>query len=235
MNVLESMVSPLYVHGDLSFASSPVADKFYHLAKEQGFRSRSAFKLVQINRQFDFLSGCHALLDLCAAPGGWLQVAQQHLPVGSTIVGVDTAPIRPIRGVITLTEDITSDGCKNAIKRATNGVDTFDVVLHDGAPNVGGAWAKDAYEQSTLTLDALRLATQVLAPRGEFRLFFHCRKPLSHVFFLWFPSCFTLPTNRNIRDESVPIIGVHVAPIRLQQAIRQCQAAQAEIIEARIR
>mmetsp|Transcript_22326 Transcript_22326/g.72417 ORF Transcript_22326/g.72417 Transcript_22326/m.72417 type:complete len:960 (-) Transcript_22326:468-3347(-) len=143
-------------------------DRFYHLAKEQGFRSRAAFKLVQLNRKYGFLEKATACLDLCAAPGGWLQVAAKYMPSGSTIIGVDLVPIRAIRGCITLAEDITTDRCKAQIKRAADQVQSFDVVLHDGAPNVGGAWAMESYSQAALALDSLRLACHFLTPKGTF-------------------------------------------------------------------
>ncbi|CAN6354316.1 unnamed protein product [Urochloa humidicola] len=145
-------------------------DKFYHLAKEQGYRSRAAFKLLQLDARFRFLPTARSVLDLCAAPGGWVQVAVNHAPVGAFVVGVDLVPIRPIRGAHSLTEDITTTKCRAAVRRLmdANGVSVFDVVLHDGSPNVGGAWAQEATSQSALVIDALRLATMFLAPKGAF-------------------------------------------------------------------
>ncbi|KAL3678738.1 hypothetical protein R1sor_021694 [Riccia sorocarpa] len=145
-------------------------DKFYYLAKEQGFRSRAAFKLVQLDRKYHFLSNAHSVLDLCAAPGGWMQVCAKHMPVGSLIVGVDLVPIRAIRGAHTLVQDITTSQCRAAIKKLLKeqGHNVIQVVLHDGSPNVGGAWSSEATSQSSLVLDSLKLATEFLGPGGTF-------------------------------------------------------------------
>ncbi|KAB1207299.1 AdoMet-dependent rRNA methyltransferase spb1 [Morella rubra] len=145
-------------------------DKYYRLAKEHGYRSRASWKLVQLDSKFGLLRSAHSVLDLCAAPGGWMQVAVQRVPVSSLVLGVDLVPIAPIRGALAIEQDITKPECRSRIKSlmAQHGCVTFDLVLHDGSPNVGGAWSQEAMSQNALVIDAVKLATQFLSPKGTF-------------------------------------------------------------------
>lgn len=154
------------------------------MAKEQGLRSRAAFKLSQINRKFPVLESAQtAVLDLCAAPGGWTQICARTCNSSVQIVAVDILPIRSLRGhhnVTTLIGDITTDKCRSEIQRTVrsavvttpgnrgNGGGAVDVVLHDGAPNIGADYAKDAYLQNEIALSALQCATQHLKAGGTF-------------------------------------------------------------------
>jgi AdoMet-dependent rRNA methyltransferase SPB1 len=152
-------------------------------AKEQGLRSRAAFKLTQINKKFGFLERCqHGILDLCAAPGGWTQIAARTASRTIPIIAVDIQPMRALHGhanVTTLVGDVTTEACRAAIQRAVNNSNhhnhkqnntpnKIELVLHDGAPNVGAEYGRDAYEQNELALHALHCATQHLIPGGTF-------------------------------------------------------------------
>ena len=139
-------------------------DYYYRLAKEEGFRARSAYKLLQINEKFHVIKRDDSVVDLGAAPGGWLQVAEKLS--GGKIVGVDLEGISYIPGVTTFRADITAESTVDLVKEALGG--EADVVICDAAPNLSGAWDRDHAVSVDLARSALQMAKKLLKPRGNF-------------------------------------------------------------------
>ena len=109
-------------------------DIFYRLAKERGYRARSAFKLLQLNSTFNFLPSASRAVDLCAAPGSWTQVLKETVEF---VVSVDLQAMAPIEGAKIIQGDITSGETAREIIDYFKG-DKVDVVVCDGAPDVTG-------------------------------------------------------------------------------------------------
>ena len=141
---------------------------YYRLAKKLGYRSRSAFKLLQINRAFSIIKRGNVVVDLGCAPGGWLQVAREIVGVNGFVVGIDLKPVPSLgfNNVITLKGDVKSE---ETIKRLIRLLPrNADVVLSDLSPNVTGIWDLDHERQIDLASAALRVAKAVLKPGGNF-------------------------------------------------------------------
>ncbi|XP_067141362.1 tRNA (cytidine(32)/guanosine(34)-2'-O)-methyltransferase-like [Centruroides vittatus] len=153
-------------------SSKDKRDIYYRLAKEEGWRARSAFKLLQINKEFNIFEDCKRAVDLCAAPGSWSQVLSRKLRTGSDdrdvkIVAVDLQAMAPLPGVIQIQGDITKLSTAQQIIGHFEG-ESADLVVCDGAPDVTGLHDIDEYIQGQLLLAALNITTHVLKKGGTF-------------------------------------------------------------------
>lgn len=139
-------------------------DEYYNKAKQQGYRSRSAYKLEQLDETADLLADGYTVVDLGAAPGGWLQVAAERVGTGR-VVGVDRQRIDSLDGVETVRGDLTDDTVKSALKAD---IGAADLVCSDMAPNMTGEYDLDHARSVHLARQALDVAREVLAPGGDF-------------------------------------------------------------------
>jgi 23S rRNA (uridine2552-2'-O)-methyltransferase len=134
-------------------------------AKQQGYRSRAAFKLLQIDSKEHILKAGQLVVDLGAAPGGWSQVAAAKVRPGGRVIAVDLLPIAPISGATLVKGDFRSDG----LLRAMEGTKA-DVVLSDLAPNLSGIGNVDQARALELSGAAIDFCCKVLKPEGVFVL-----------------------------------------------------------------
>jgi 23S rRNA (uridine2552-2'-O)-methyltransferase len=141
---------------------------YYKKAKAENYRSRSTYKLVQANNKYGFIKLHDVVVDLGAAPGGWIQAARKMTGKHGFVLGVDLKPIEPftqeyIRTIVAdLTEPNIAEQILSFLPRRP------DVVISDAAPNVTGVWEVDHACQIDLAAKALEIAKGILKPGGNF-------------------------------------------------------------------
>lgn len=143
-------------------------DHFHNLAKDRGYRSRAVFKLKQVNQKYHFIKRGDSVLDLGAAPGGWLQAAHQIVGGGGYVLGLDKQTIDrlPFENVETAIIDLADKEALTLVK-SISGLQKFDVVTSDLAQNVSGVWEVDHARQINLARCALNIARGVLKNSGN--------------------------------------------------------------------
>ena len=140
-------------------------DLYFIKSKIQGYRSRSAFKLIEMNKKFKFLRKNTSLLDLGSSPGGWSQVASREIRTGK-ILAVDIQPMERINNVDFLNGDFRKEEIHNKIKGYFN--NNIDAVLSDMAANTSGNKSMDSYRTGELSMKAMYLAKEILSNDGIF-------------------------------------------------------------------
>ncbi|MFB5598889.1 MAG: RlmE family RNA methyltransferase [Nitrososphaeraceae archaeon] len=146
-------------------------DQFRKLAKHKGYRSRSAFKLKQINGTYRIFKKGNVVVDIGCSPGGWLQIALEEVGHNGKVVGIDLKKLDPIEGVIFLHGSIEDEFIKEKLNQLTDS--QVDVILSDIAPNLSGNWEYDHARQIFLTKSVLELTKKISKrkSKGIFKVF----------------------------------------------------------------
>ena len=140
-------------------------DPYVRRAKAENYRSRAAYKLLELDERFGLLKGARAVVDLGIAPGGWSQLVRRKTPQAS-IVGIDVLPTDPIEGVAILQMDFMDEAAPDKLKEALGG--QADLVLSDMAANTVGHPQTDHLRTMALVEAGLEFAREVLRPGGAY-------------------------------------------------------------------
>lgn len=140
-------------------------DRYFQKAKEEGYRARSAYKLLQIQRKFHVIRRGDTVVDLGAAPGSWSQVATKIVGERGQVIALDLQPIEPIPGVTTLEGDMTDPAVQAKVIAMAGG--KANVVLSDAAPSTTGIKLRDHVLSIELARAALEVAKQMLISHGN--------------------------------------------------------------------
>ncbi len=141
---------------------------YYKKAKAEHYRSRATYKLAQAVQKYHFIKFGDIVVDLGAAPGGWIQAARKVAGKKGFVLGVDLKPIEPFEQTYIRTKvcDMTDPEAINEILSFLPG--KADVVLSDMSPNISGVWEVDHARQIDLATQALEVTRQILCPNGNF-------------------------------------------------------------------
>jgi 23S rRNA (uridine2552-2'-O)-methyltransferase len=151
--------------GSTKWLERQLNDPYVKRAKAEGYRSRAAYKLVELDERFHFLKGVQRVVDLGIAPGGWSQVVRRQAPK-AVVVGIDLLPTDPLEGVTILHMDFMDDEAPEQLRDALGG--PADLVLSDMAANTVGHPQTDHLRTMALVEAGLLFATEVLRPGGAF-------------------------------------------------------------------
>ena len=140
-------------------------DPYVKRAKAEGYRSRAAYKLIELDEKFGLLKGVKGVVDLGIAPGGWSQVVRKKAPA-ARVAGIDFLPTDPIDGVAILQKDFMDENAPDALREALAG--DADLVLSDMAANTVGHPQTDHLRTMALVEAGLEFAREVLKPGGAY-------------------------------------------------------------------
>jgi 23S rRNA (uridine2552-2'-O)-methyltransferase len=151
--------------GSTRWLERQLNDPYVKRAKAEGYRSRAAYKLMELDERFGFLKGAKRVIDLGIAPGGWAQVVRKNCPKAH-VVGIDLLPVEPLEGVLIAQMDFMADEAPDWLIEALDG--PADIVLSDMAANTVGHPQTDHLRTMGLVEAGLDFACQVLRPGGHF-------------------------------------------------------------------